>query len=136
MTYEISADPEVAVEYHRRFFPGIVRGNQKGLTLLKDNEPLAAVLYDNYSGANVFMHVAADPGRKWLNRWFLHEAFKYPFVTLACQRVTGWVEENNSDAIRFNEHLGFRREAVLERAGERGQDVFLYVMFREDCRYA
>ena len=109
---------------------------QRGLVLTRDDQPIAAVVYDEYNGSNVFMHVAAEPGRRWLNRWFLHEAFKYPFVTLGVSRITGWVEANNVDARRFNEHLGFKQEAVLKHAGSDGQDVILYVMFREDCRYA
>lgn len=136
MSYEISKDPQLALSVHRQVYRDVAYTNQKGLTLIRDGEPVAAVLYDNYSGSNIFMHVAAVPTKRWMNKHFLHEAFKFPFVTMGCKRVTGWVEADNIVAQKFDEHLGFRREAVLKSAGEHGQDVFLYVMFREDCRYA
>lgn len=134
--YHVIVDKDKAFEFVSDYFAYGRTDQQKGLVLTKDDVTLAAVIYDDYNGSNIFMHVAAAPGRKWLNRHFLHESFKYPFVTLGCKRITGWVEADNLDAQRFNEHLGFKREAILKSAGANGQDVYIYAMFREDCRYA
>lgn len=109
--------------------------NQKGICLVKDDVVQAACLYDWYNGSNVFMHCAALPGRKWLNRDFLYWAFHYPFKQLRVARVSLWLEANNRDSVRFAEHLGFTRETVLAGAGQRGVDVFIYVMKSKDCRY-
>ena len=137
MTYEVVSDAEAAWTFYSARIGAQARTQfQKGICLKKDGEVIAAVVYDQFNGSNIFMHVAAIPGRKWMNRWMLHEAFKYPFVTLGCKRITGWVLSDNEDAKKFDEHLGFRREAVLHNAGPAGQDVYLYVMFRDDCRYA
>ena len=108
----------------------------RGLCQLQDDEVIAAVVYDEYNGQNIFMHVAARPGRRWMTRQFLHTAFHYPFVQLGVQRITGWVEASNLDARKFDEHLGFRHEATLIKAAPDGGDVCLYVMHREWCRYA
>lgn len=135
-SFAVVSDAEAAYAFCKGYF-GLSRTEyQKGLILLKGPEIIAAVVYENYNKANIFMHVAAKPGRKWLNRHFLHEGFKFPFVTLGCARITGWVEASNVDAQRFNEHLGFVKEAVLERAAPDKGDVIIYRMFREDCRYA
>jgi RimJ/RimL family protein N-acetyltransferase len=45
------------------------------------------------------------------------------------------VEASNLPARRFDEHLGFQQEAVLQGAASDGGDVILYVMRRENCRY-
>jgi RimJ/RimL family protein N-acetyltransferase len=137
MSYEILADKEAAWQFYvERTGSGSRTEHQKGLLLKRLGEPVAAVVYDQFNGSNIFMHVAAVPGKKWMNRHFLHEAFKYPFVTMGCRRITGWVWADNIEAQKFDEHLGFKREAVLKDAAGPGQDVYLYVMFRDECKYA
>ncbi len=106
----------------------------KGLGLERDGELIAGVIYEGYTGHNVWMHVATTPGKKWTLE-FLRYCFYYPFVELGCRRVSGSVEASNTEARRFDEHLGFKQEAVLKQAARDGGDVILYAMFREDCRY-
>lgn len=107
----------------------------KGVGLEKAGELVAGVLYEGYTHHNIWMHVAAAPGRQWLNREFLRYCFHYPFVELGCRRVSGWVEASNEDARKFDEHLGFKEEARLKGAARDGGDVILYVMWRSECRY-
>ena len=92
-------------------------------------------MYDDYNGSNIWMHVAAEPTKRWLNREYLKMCFAYPFLQCKVNRISGWIEETNKDAIRFDEHLGFKKEAVLKNAGRNGQDAFIYVMHKEDCKY-
>lgn len=112
----------------------MVSGSQ-AIGLEKDGELIAGVVYEGYNGHNVWMHVAAEPGKRWLNRLYLRVCFMYPFEQLKCQRVSGYVEEWNAEARKFDEHLGFTEEAVLKGAASDGGDVILYVMRREDCKY-
>jgi RimJ/RimL family protein N-acetyltransferase len=126
--------PEV-YEFVTQFFPLNYAHTGAAIGIEKNGELIAGVLYDDFNGANVWMHVAAKPGSRWLTREFLHQAFAYPFIQLGCERVSGWVEASNEQARRFDEHLGFQQEAVLKRAARDGGDVIVYVMFREDCRF-
>lgn len=107
----------------------------QGLGLEREGDLIAGVLYEGYTGHNIWMHVAAEPGKRWLNKEFLRSCFIYPFVQLGCDRVSGWVEGSNEDAKRFDEHLGFKQEAVLRGAARDGGDVILYVMWRDECRF-
>lgn len=136
MTHEVRADRDASFAFLCQFYEPHRSDEQTGLVLIKNGETVAAVTYDEYNGHNIFMHVAGKPGSRWMTRWFLHEAFKYPFISLGVSRITGWVEANNIDARRFVTHLGFKQEATLHGAASDGGDVILYVMFKEDCRYA
>lgn len=119
----------------RQFTPvNLVEGLQ-AIGLEKDGELVAGVLYEGFNGHNVWMHVGAMPGKRWMTKEYLKAAFLYPFVQLKCSRVSGYVEAWNMDARKFDEHLGFKKEAVLSGAASDGGDVILYVMRREDCRY-
>lgn len=132
---KIISNPARVWEYVQQKSPVPMVAGMKGLGLEHDGELVAGVLYEGYTGHNVWMHVAAEPGRRWLNREYLRYCFHYPFVEMGCKRVGGWVEASNTDARRFDEHLGFRQEAVIKGAAHDGGDVIFYVMWRDECRF-
>ncbi len=107
----------------------------RGLGLEQDGELIAGVVYENYTGKNITMHVAAVPGKRWLNKDFLYRSFAYPFLQLNCNRVTGLVKADNLEAQKFDEHLGFKREGLLRQACEDGTDLILYGMLKTECRW-
>ena len=112
MATRIISDPARVWAYVHEQVPVPVVAGMKGLGLERDGELIAGVLYEGYNRVNVWMHVAAAPGRQWLNKEYLRYCFYYPFVELGCKRVSGYVEDSNEAAKRFDEHLGFTREAV------------------------
>jgi RimJ/RimL family protein N-acetyltransferase len=105
----------------------------EAIGLEEDGELLAVVVYNLYSSADIAMHIAAVPGRRWMTREFLRVAFRYPFVQLGCRRVSGYVPASNADAQRFDEHLGFRREGLMRHALP-DDDIIVYGMLREEAR--
>ena len=127
--------PKVAA-FMREYLPGLrlVEG-MTAIGLVRDERLVAGVLYEGFNGRNMWMHVAAEPGGRWLVRDYLMACFRYPFVVCGCERITGYVEASNAAARCFDEHLGFREEARLQGAAADGGDVILYVMRRNDCRF-
>lgn len=103
--------------------------------LEEDGDLIAGVVYNWYTGPSICMHVAAEPGRRWLNRDFLFRAFAYPFLQLECNRVTGLVRLDNLDAQRFDEHLGFVKEGIIRQGAADKTDFILYGMLRDECRW-
>lgn len=92
-----------------------------------------AVWLENYNGASLLIHVVGD-GRRWLTREFARAVFHYTFNVLGCKKLIGIVREVNLDAQRFDEHLGFRRECVIEDADPEG-GLIIYSLKREDCKF-
>lgn len=128
-------NPARVLDFVRQFTPVNMVAGMQALGLERDGELVAGVIYEGYNGHNVWMHVAAVPGKRWMNKAYLRAAFAYPFLQLGCSRVSGYVEAWNMEARQFDEHLGFQQEAVLSGAASDGGDVILYVMRRELCRY-
>lgn len=122
-------------EFVNSIHPLLFVEGMQGIGLERDGKLIAGVVYEGYNPYNIFMHVAAIPGAHWLTRDYLRAVFRYPFIQLGVQRVTGWVEASNMAARKFDEHLGFREEARLQGAARDGGDVILYVMWAEECRY-
>lgn len=96
-------------------------------------EIVAAVMYDQFNGASVCMHVAAE-GKRWLNREFLWFAFYYPFVQMGVNVVIGLVAKENHAARKFDEHLGFVLKAELPDAHPSGA-LLIYTMRKDECRW-
>lgn len=133
--YSVEVANEEGFVFLNRFTPIHWCSWTKSIVQKRDGVIVAAIVYQEANAHNAWMHVAAEPGVRWVTRDLVYWTFNYPFVQLGLTRLTGWVEEDNKAAIRFDEHVGFKREATLKGAGQRGQDVHLYAMFREDCRY-
>lgn len=110
-------------------------GNGVGIGLEQDGELIAGVVFNLYTGPSICMHVASEPGRRWMTRDFLFRCFAYPFLQLQCNRITGLVRMDNLDAQRFDEHLGFKKEGILRKAASDGTDFILYGMLKEECRW-
>jgi len=128
-------DAERVVSFVRQFTPLQWMGGMAGIGLEKDGVLVAGVIYEGYNRQNVWMHVGAVPGKRWMTKDYLLACFRYPFLVAGCEYVRGYVEASNTVARRFDEHLGFRQEAVLKGAASDGGDVILYVMHRDECRF-
>ena len=107
----------------------------KAIGLERDGVLVAGTVYEGFNGANVWVHLAAEPGARWMTKDYLRYCFHYPFNELKVSRLSGYVDASNTNAIRLNEHLGYRREAVLSGASPNGGDVIIYVMKKPDCRF-
>jgi RimJ/RimL family protein N-acetyltransferase len=94
---------------------------------------IAGVVLESYNGRNANVHIAGI-GRQWLNRNMMMTFFHYCFNHLKLTRLTGLVPASNAAALAFDEHVGFKREAVLVDGAADG-DLHVLVMRRSDCRY-
>lgn len=103
------------------------------IALVHGDRIRGAVWLENYNGASLLAHVVGD-GRRWLTREFLQAVFNYVFNVLGCKKMLGIVRDANHDAQRFDEHLGFRRECVIEDADPEGA-LIIYSLKREDCKF-
>lgn len=74
---------------------------------------VAGVVYHNYDPdcLSVEMSFAADTP-KWLTRKLICELLGYPFNALGINRVNACTPVTATDALRFIERFGFRREGV------------------------
>ena len=94
----------------------------------------ATVLYTDYEKAlNCRMHVAG--AGNWLSRTALSVFFSYPFEELGLRRITTLVEKKNRRARKLNEGLGFVREGCLRKGARNGDNLIVYGMLKDECRW-
>ena len=136
MSSSLDFDLEHVLPFVQGIIPGLARTDgMRAIGLRRHGELIAGAIYEGFNGKNMWVHLAGLPGRKWLNREFLKAGFYYPFVLCGVDRLSGYVNASNTDARRFDEHVGFCEEARLKGAAADGGDVIVYVMWKESCRY-
>lgn len=111
----------------------VLVGNFVAIGLERNGRLIAGVTYSDFNGSNITAGIAGE-GKRWLTREFLWFIFYFPFLQAKAKRITACVEQTNLVSQQFVTRLGFKLEAVMERAGRTG-DLLVYRMFREDCRY-
>lgn len=99
----------------------------------RDGVLIAGVMFDNYNGRSISMHVAGEGGH-WMTRDYARACFGYAFGQLGVGKIVGLVDSTNEQARRYDEHLGFRLEATVTGAGKTG-DLLIYSMTPEQCRW-
>lgn len=108
-------------------------GSGVGIGWERDGKLVAGVLYDNFTGQSVQMHVGSD-GDGWLVRSFLRRCFDYPFNRLKVKKAVAIVDSKNAASLRFCLHLGYVEEAIIKDAGKHG-DLHILTMTRQQCRF-
>ena len=90
-------------------------------------------MYDGYTGSCICMHSRCDDPRH-VSREFYWAIFHYPFNVAQVKIVKALACVINAKAIKVNEHLGFKREALLKDYFPDG-DAIVYSMPKEECRW-
>lgn len=136
MSTSLIYDFEEVFDYAKRQIPGLNRNeNMVGIGMKRGGQMVAVAVYENLNRHNVWIHIAGQPGRHWLNRKAIQAAFLYPFKVCGVGRISAYIEASNTRSIQFSEHMGFHREATLKGAARDGGDVFIYVLWKKECSY-
>lgn len=118
----------VAEAFDGRYYP-----DYKAVGWMSNGELVAGIMYTDYTGTSISMHSRVVK-RSAVNRKWLFAIFDYPFNQLKVKHVRGLVSTANAQAIKTNEHLGWKRETTLADYFPDG-DGIVYYMRREDCRW-
>jgi len=101
---------------------------------VEDGRLLGGVIYTNFTGASIAMHVGSwDP--TWCNTlYFVWAVFDYPFNKLGCNVIFGQVPESNSKALDFDIKVGFKVIGYVPDVFYDG-GVHIIAMYRDECRW-
>ncbi len=113
-----------------------LRPDAKVIAKEVNGEIRGVVVFDTFSDNDCLMTVIGTPGTPWLTREFIIRAMAYPFLQLGFPRISCLVSKNNKASLRFVKHFGcWKLEGVLRKGGRDGEDLLLYGMLNEDCRW-
>lgn len=97
-----------------------------------DKKPLAAFVFNDYTGANIEMTVVSERGR--LNREIMRYIARYVFVQHGCRRLTVRTKKRNKRVLKLAPLLGFKYEGVLKHFFA-DDDAVVFGMLKDKCRW-
>lgn len=95
-------------------------------------EFLGGIIYTNFTGSMVMMHMAGI--KNWSSPELVWLAFDYPFLQLGVKKVMCTVGSDNTRSLGIIERLGFSLEHAIEDGVPDGY-LLLFSMLRENCRW-
>lgn len=111
-------------------------GGYEAIGVARGPDLVGACLYTDYrpcmGGGNVMMYAA---GHNWLSRRVIGVLLGYPFKQLRCHRITVTVRRANRPSRRLIEKLGFVLEGKIRRGLNTREDLMLYGLLRDECRW-
>ena len=101
------------------------------VAVLRGEELLAVVIYDNWRGTDITLTVAAESPR-WITKETAATLLTYPFTTLNVSRITALARKDNKRSRRLIRGMGFKEEGCVRCADYDGADMILYGLTRQD----
>jgi len=94
---------------------------------------IAGMVYHDYQpkfGTMQLSMAATSP--MWARREIIHALLSYPFDQLGCQKIWTATALENVKALKVNEHVGFKREAILAHQFGRKRHAVIMRLLRPD----
>jgi RimJ/RimL family protein N-acetyltransferase len=91
-----------------------------------------AVFHDFQDTARTVQISMAARSPKWATPGVIRALLHYPFVQLGLNKIFVAIPDDNARAIRFNEGIGLKREAVLRHQFGPGRHAVFLSMLRKE----
>ena len=101
--------------------------------LVKGEEVLGGMVFEDYTGACMSVHMALAhehvPVRK-----LLIACAQYAYNDMGVHKLLGLVRASNLPALKFDLRIGFKAEAIIKDVYPDG-DLVVLSMTRDDCKF-
>tara|TARA_Y100000114_G_scaffold154786_1_gene177526 strand:- start:898 stop:1323 length:426 start_codon:yes stop_codon:yes gene_type:complete len=105
--------------------------------ILENNKIIGAIIFSDYDGNNIFIHVALDTPRA-CTRKVIKQMFHYIFIQAKCSRATATCDNNYARIKKLIEGVGFEKEGVMKRMmkiNDKYVDCAVYGLLKENCKW-
>ena len=112
------------------------RSDARAIGMRSNGQLRAVTVYDSWSGNDCLIHVASDGRPNWFTREYAIRTMAYPFNQCQLHRISCLISITNMKSIRFTLQFGgWVHEGTQREAGYAGEDLLLFGMLKEDCRW-
>lgn len=100
----------------------------------EDEALTAGVIYHNNMGNDIGASIGVAKGHV-LSRKFVFAMYDFPFRVLHVNRITVRIRESNYPSIKLAGDFGFSLEGVIRQGYRDGEDMLLFGMLKQECRW-
>jgi RimJ/RimL family protein N-acetyltransferase len=90
--------------------------------------------FDSFLGKTCQIHVV-NFNKKYTPRKLLSAVFEYAFNTAGRETLIGIVNSNNEQAMKYDQHLGFKEVHRFKGMHDDGGDLVIFEMKKDECRF-
>ena len=110
--------------------PGLLN-NYSSMAVLKDNELIAGILFQEYyAGSGVIEISGASTDKAWVTRKVVHDIFSMPFDCLGSHLVIVKTAEDNMPVRNISKRYGLTEHYIPDLRGP-GRGEYTYTMSKE-----
>lgn len=128
----IPDDPRIIAWVEERIGTRFVTPHTSMGFLHPDGRLASAFVFDNFTGPNINVSVAATPGG--ISRGVLRTVCRYVFDQNNCRRMTALVAHDNDASLKLTKRCGMTEEGRLKDYFE-ASDAVIMRMTREECKW-
>jgi RimJ/RimL family protein N-acetyltransferase len=110
------------------------RDDAKAIGQEEDGVITAVVVFDTFATNNCFVHVAAG-ARRWITPEFATLVMAFPFIQCGLPRISCIVSVDNRPSRVLTRWFGWKQEGLIRKGSPSGEDMLLFGMLREECRW-
>lgn len=111
-----------------------IEGECRTIGGVLDGRMIGGLLFNNYAGFMVDMHLATTD-KRWANKRILKAGFEMAFGHLKCKRVNMMCSKDNRSMRKLALRLGFKQEGCHKMAHLGTTDAISYGLLKTDCRW-
>lgn len=127
------ADRELANWAGRRLGM-VLAGPNTSIGVAHRGQIVAAAVFNNFRPPNIEVtFVTTSP--RWASKGAISAILRYPFVELACKRVTAVIEAENQPARAFLQRLGFKLEGIHPDVFQSGAAETYGLLYQDALRW-
>ena len=104
------------------------------LGVFKDERLIGGIVFNQYTNFDINITIAAS-SPYWCNRSVLRTISDHVFNQWGCKRASALVAKKNKRCRKFLEGMGFKLEGCKRKAFDGAQDLMLYGMMKDECRW-
>ena len=111
--------------------------NDRHIAFLVENSIKACLLFSDFDGYNIFVHLAIDDARLCQRR-YIRLMFDYAFNQCKCGRITAMCVDGYRRNERLLQGVGFVKEGVIRQAmlvNNKYVNAALYGMLKGECKW-
>ena len=111
------------------------RDDAVSIGIERNGELVGGAAFDTFSDRECVIHLASDGSKRWISREFIVSVFAYAFHQCYFRRLTAFVRASNAPSLKIVQQFGFKEEGRARCAGPDGEDLVMFGLLREECRY-
>lgn len=125
-------------EFVARLIPGAEHaedfGAYQSLGFADKDGLIAGVVFLNYKQHSVDINLGAISA-KWSSRAVFKRIAHFAYDALAVERISASVGKKNKRSRKLLEGTGFRLEGCLRKGFSKDEDMMIYGLLRDECRW-